>query len=538
NLTATPNQPLSFAATASDVDADQTLSFDLVDAPGGAAIDPSSGAFTWTPTNVQGNQTYTFEVRVSDNGSPPLADAVPVTVSVGASQYSVWSNQVVPAVPAANDPSAVEVGVKFQTDVAGTITGIRFYKGPGNTGTHVGNLWDDQGHPLATAAFTNETDTGWQQVNFATPVPIQAHTTYVASYFAPNGEYAVQTNAFAAAGIDAAPIHLLQDGTNGVFQYSPVSTFPGNTFSSANYYVDVVFCTSSDVFEQTTAADFATGTLDGVQVNDASGGELSLAQGFDDFTGTSLGSNWTSSSWASLNGGQTPEVDVSGGILSVAGVQVLSSNSTGANPVEGSVNFPAAPFEHFGLATGFDNPSTNAWAIFSTLNTTDTLFARVNNFGVEQVVNLGPLPNGFHDYRVQPVAGGFQFSVDGVMVTTIAANIPSDVLKAAAISGFNGSPTPPLQIDWIRLGDYVSTGTYTSKVFDAGQVVNWGQISWTASIPAGSSITVEVSTGDTAAPDASWSDWTAVTDGSQLNNLTSRYIRYRIIINSTDPLSS
>ena len=61
----------------------------------------------------------------------------------------------------------------------GYITGIRFYKGSGNTGTHVGHLWTSTGTLLATATFSNETASGWQQVNFATPVAITAGTTYV-----------------------------------------------------------------------------------------------------------------------------------------------------------------------------------------------------------------------------------------------------------------------------------------------------------------------------------------------------------------------
>ena len=35
--------------------------------------------------------------------------------------------------------------MKFTADVNGSITGIRFYKGAGNTGTHIGNLWTASG---------------------------------------------------------------------------------------------------------------------------------------------------------------------------------------------------------------------------------------------------------------------------------------------------------------------------------------------------------------------------------------------------------
>ena len=49
---------------------------------------------------------------------------------------SIWPGSATPAV--ANDPesSAIEVGVKFRASQSGSITGIRFYKGAQNTGTH------------------------------------------------------------------------------------------------------------------------------------------------------------------------------------------------------------------------------------------------------------------------------------------------------------------------------------------------------------------------------------------------------------------
>ena len=78
----------------------------------------------------------------------------------------------------------------------GTITGIRFYKGSSNTGPHVADLWSSTGTLLATATFSNETASGWQQVNFSTPVAITAGTTYVASYHT-NGDYSASQNYFA-----------------------------------------------------------------------------------------------------------------------------------------------------------------------------------------------------------------------------------------------------------------------------------------------------------------------------------------------------
>ena len=88
--------------------------------------------------------------------------------------------------------------MSFRTDVAGYITGVRFYKGASNTGTHTGNLWTRTGTLLATRhVHRRDRRRGWQQVTFATPVAISADTTYVASYHAPIGRYAVNRNYFA-----------------------------------------------------------------------------------------------------------------------------------------------------------------------------------------------------------------------------------------------------------------------------------------------------------------------------------------------------
>jgi Putative Ig domain./Cadherin domain./Cohesin domain. len=76
---------LTFTATAADADLPaQTLAFSLADGtsgavPTGAAIAPSSGAFTWTPTEEQGPGTYTFDVCVSDGA---LSDCETITVTV------------------------------------------------------------------------------------------------------------------------------------------------------------------------------------------------------------------------------------------------------------------------------------------------------------------------------------------------------------------------------------------------------------------------------------------------------------------------
>src|SRR5204863_8939172 len=86
-----------------------------------------------------------------------------------------------------SDLSAVNLGVQFQASSSGFITGVRFYKETDNTGTHVGSLWTTNGSLLATGTFSGESASGWQELDFSSPVAVTAGTTYVASYFTSTG---------------------------------------------------------------------------------------------------------------------------------------------------------------------------------------------------------------------------------------------------------------------------------------------------------------------------------------------------------------
>ncbi len=169
-------------------------------------------------------------------------------VACSGGAHTIWPGTATPVRADRGADNAVEVGVKFRSDVAGTVTGLRFYKHVLNTGTHVGNLWSSTGARLATATFTGETASGWQQVNFATPVAISANATYVASYFAPNAHYSFDVNYFATQGVDRVPLHApasAATGGNGVYAYGPTSAFPNQSYSATNYWVDVVFTTGT-----------------------------------------------------------------------------------------------------------------------------------------------------------------------------------------------------------------------------------------------------------------------------------------------------
>lgn len=157
---------------------------------------------------------------------------------------SLWDNTAVPDINT-NESTPVELGLKFNSSVAGVVQGVRFYKSTINTGTHVGRLWDMNGNELAQVEFANETASGWQEAFFSVPIEIAANTDYIVSYFNPTGRFSVDNNYFANFPHSryplTAPSNISASGPNGVFQYGSGGVFPTGNYAASNYWVDVIF---------------------------------------------------------------------------------------------------------------------------------------------------------------------------------------------------------------------------------------------------------------------------------------------------------
>ncbi|MFD0330501.1 DUF4082 domain-containing protein [Streptacidiphilus monticola] len=211
-----------------------------------AATGTGSWSYSWTPT-APGSAS--LKVRAVDD-SVNVGTPATVSLTVGNQQCpcTIFPSTATPGTQNAGDPSSLELGVKFRSSVAGSVTGVRFWKSTANTGTHTGSLWSASGTRLATGTFTNETASGWQTLTFASPVPIKANTTYIASYYAPNGGYSYDGGYFSGSGAGLAPLTALQsgvDGGNGVYRYATGGGFPNSESNGSNYWVDVVLDTGA-----------------------------------------------------------------------------------------------------------------------------------------------------------------------------------------------------------------------------------------------------------------------------------------------------
>ncbi len=191
------------------------------------------------PLRAATDYTVTAESLSSTEGvTAPASSWSFTTEAAGSSSVSLFGD-LVPATAAANDGSAIELGTAFTSSVAGSATGVRFYKGTANTGTHVGSLWDANGNRLASVTFTGETASGWQSATFATPVRLTPGTTYVVSYYAPVGRYSVTSRFFNTPWTSGA---LTAPATsNGRYRYGSGGGFPTGSYNATNYFVDLMF---------------------------------------------------------------------------------------------------------------------------------------------------------------------------------------------------------------------------------------------------------------------------------------------------------
>ncbi|MEU4563805.1 DUF4082 domain-containing protein [Actinoplanes sp. NPDC023936] len=223
---------------------------------------PAEGTTTWSyKFYAAGLGSQTLKVRATDDSGNIQGSPATRTLTL-TGKVSLFGDRV-PKTPVWNESSPYELGVKVVPQTDGYISGVRFYKGAGNTGTHTGTLWSSSGEELATGTFGDETATGWQTLNFATAVPVTAGTTYVASYYAPNGHYAGDAQAFVFADHVSGPLVAPRSssiGGNGVF--SQGKGFPDRSYANTNYYVDVLFVdngSSAPVVVANTPGAGATG---------------------------------------------------------------------------------------------------------------------------------------------------------------------------------------------------------------------------------------------------------------------------------------
>lgn len=170
-----------------------------------------------------------------------LAGGSSAASAASAESDGLWTTNDTPTNVAAdgldgrvNDTGSVELGVRFETDQPIYVVGVRFYQH--YAGSYTATIWKSDGTALASAV-DQETGTGWQTATFDGPVAVDPGSTFIASYYAPEGKYAFDNDYFTSPRT-VGPVTALA-GANGVFRYP--SGFPQDSFRSTNYWVTPVW---------------------------------------------------------------------------------------------------------------------------------------------------------------------------------------------------------------------------------------------------------------------------------------------------------
>lgn len=480
--------------------------------------------------------TYYFRVSAFDAAgnvttAPSMAPASFTTQppSAPACPCSIWTDSQVPTLPSTADTSAVEVGVKFRPSTDGYVSAIRFYKGPLNTGVHVGNLWSSTGALLGSVTFMDESATGWQRAILANPIAVNANTTYVVSYHTSSGGYAADLLYFQNSGVTSGPLQALAEGvngSNGLYRYGAAG-FPDQSFNSTNYWVDVVFQTTLPSppppivrVTDTAVSDFQSGTLDaGTYVAAFGNGEISLLPQFvEEFSGPSIPEGWTAAPWTAGGG-----VSLTGGLANLDGALLtFDSPLASGQSLEFVATFSVDAFQHGGLALTFNE---SLWAMFST-GYGGELLARTHD-GVTPINT--PLSSSWlgapHRFRIDWTSSSVTFFIDGVEVAAHAQSIVGPMRPA--FSDYNAGGNG-LAIDSIRIGPYATAGTFTSRVVNGVSQVYWNTATSIVTVPGGTTLLLSVRFGGTAEPDGTWSSFVSIATGTSAISNTSRYLQYRV----------
>ena len=126
-----------------------------------------------------------------------------------------------------------EVGTRFTTSREGIVTGFRFYKASGETGTHTARLWDSSGNEVAHQTFSGESSSGWQTVYLDAAVTLSAGTYMVSVN---TNVYQVKTFAY----FDNNPIYRSYMTADAGAYGQPIGSKP-STISGSAFFVDVLF---------------------------------------------------------------------------------------------------------------------------------------------------------------------------------------------------------------------------------------------------------------------------------------------------------
>jgi hypothetical protein len=366
-----------------------------------------------------------------------------------------------------------------------------------------------------------------------TTVPANSTSTVTATATvrAPDGSPLVgETVTFSTSGdVTFGAVIDHQDGT-----YTTIVTASGTSGDETITATDGVVSATAILHESlycpgycfydTLASDFSTGTPGTSYISQTADGEVILMPAVGtEFSGTGLPTDWPVAAY----GTGSPSSVVSDGWLALDGALILSNTYYApGRSMEFAATFTGGQWQAVGLGADFVDPP---WATFETTQAGNGVYASTS-----KKTDLVYSESSFgttHRFRIDWTASGANYYMDGNLVASHTSSLSSTM--RIGLGDYNQG-NQVLYVDWLRMSPYASSGTFTSRILDGAGPVNWGLISWAASSPAGTSVTVSVRSGNTPAIDGTWTEFSPVTNNNTIN-VHARYLQYQAVLTSTNP---
>jgi hypothetical protein len=282
----------------------------------------------------------------------------------------------------------------------------------------------------------------------------------------------------------------------------------------------------------TTTAAFEKGTMSsGAYLADTAGGEVTLAPTVGvEFAGTELPAGWITTVH---NTGGT--ATVANGALAVNGVTVVAPLTyTSGRTLEFVATFNGQPNQNVGF--GLTGALLPPYAMFG-VKPDGLFYARsLAPAQLRETVIPGNWFNAPHRFRIDWNPTTVDFYIDGILRVTHAITFGKAALRPAVSDQSSTGGAGGILVDWMRMTAYSASGVYTSPVKDFGGPVTLESASWLADLPSSTGVVVEVRTGSTASPDASWTGWTTLaSSGSKIGGAMAQFAQYRLTLSTSVP---
>jgi hypothetical protein len=454
-----------------------------------ATVNGSTATITWT-TNESASTSVAYGPTAALGSTATGASGTSHSVVLSGLAQGTYSYRVTSADAAGNSTTNPDTGSAPRTfTIADTtppeITNVQA-TGSGTTATIT---WTTSASATTSVAYGTTTSLGTTRTGTAGT----SHSVTLTG-LTPNTRYYFRVTSADAAGNSA--------------------TSPAPPAAPAAYVPSVSGIT------HTTVADFSTGS--GGYVSDTNGGEVMATPGTaTEFSGTSTPSGWTSATVVS--GGTTTYAN---GKATLNGTRIYTGTMSSGRTMSAAATLGA------GQSLGWGSTSS------STLR---AAFVVTSSGGMTAVMNDGLLNNrtvsipgswtgSQHEYRIDWSSTSATFFIDGTQVATGSFTSLTS-LRAMATDPTTAAPT--LVLDWVRVGPYAASTTWTSAVVDAGASVGWDTLVTDVAAPSGTTVTVQVRSGNTAtAGGTGWTSWATVGSNSSITR-TARYLQYRLVLTTS-----